>query len=158
MGRWDNYSIFESFCKVVKEIKKDELVIFGWSDTSRFRLTDRNGNWINYLANDNKIDVVAEYMDRDSIDKLLANRSNKKYDSEVNNWINLINHTLKDNCVIHWTPFANNLHADRLQMFERIKADTKGKVDDAHFSERGQLELSRVLEGKYNRIKSKKLI
>jgi hypothetical protein len=158
MGSWDNYSIFESFCKVVKEIKKDELVIFGWSDSSRFRLTDPSGNWINYLPNNSKIPVLAEYMDRDSINKLLANRSNKRYDSEVNNWIHLINHTLKNNYVIHWTAFRNSLQANYLSGFDEIRDETKGEIDDVHFSEQGQIQLSKVLERKYNRIKNKEII
>jgi hypothetical protein len=158
VGGWDNYSIFESFCKVVKEIKKDDLIIFGWSNSARFRLTDKNGEWINYLPNDNGMLRDAEYMDRDSIKKLLANRSNKKYDSEVNNWINLINHTLKNNYVIHWTAFKNTLEADCLNEFEIIKNETNGEIDNKHFSEQGQLKLSQVLEAKYNRIKNKEII
>lgn len=158
MGSWDNYSIFESFCKVVKQIKKDELVIFGWSDVCRFRLTDPRGNWINYLPTDDGRKVGAEYMDRDSINKLLANRSNKRHDSEVNNWINLINHTLRNSHVIHWTPFVNTLQVNYLGDFEKIIDETEGKVDDGHFSESGQLELSNVLEQIYNRIKNKEII
>jgi hypothetical protein len=157
-GAWDNYSIFESFCKVVKEIKKDDLIIFGWSNSARFRLTDKNGRWINYLPNVNEIAMDAEYMDRDSINKLLANRSNKQYDNEVNNWINLINHTLKNNYVIHWTPFKNTLQALRVNGLEQIRNETNGEIDDAHFSEQGQLNLSQILEAKYNIIKNKEII
>jgi hypothetical protein len=159
MGTWDNYSIFESFCKVVKEIKKDDLVIFGWSDTCRFRLAAKNGQWINCLPSDQSIPFTPiEYMDRDSINKLLANRSNRRYDSEVNNWINLINHTLRDNYVIHWTPFANSLQVNYFGGFDEIRNETKGEVDDGHFSEQGQLDLSKALEQIYNRSKNKELI
>ena len=48
-------------------------------------------------------------MDKDSIQKLILNRGNSKYSEEINIWIKLINHILKDISVIHWTPFDNNI-------------------------------------------------
>lgn len=158
MGSWDNYSIFESFCRNVNDIQKDDLVIFGWSDPVRFRLTDGRGNWHSFTPNHNKITIPAEYMDIESIEKLLANRANPKYSEEVNIWINLINHTLKDKHVIHWTPFVNTIHAIYLSGFPIIRDETDGVVNDGHFSEAGQEELSKVLEAKYNRIKNKEII
>ena len=97
-------------------------------------------------------------MDRDSINKLLANRANKKYGEEVNAWIKLINNTLKDNNVIHWTPFVGNINATFLKEFELIRDETGGVINDGHFSESGHIELSNVLERKYNRIKNKEII
>jgi hypothetical protein len=158
MGSWDNYSIFDSFCRVVDEITKDDLVIFGWSDTVRFRLTDARGNWHSFTPNHNKTIIPAEYMDIDSIDKLLANRANPKYSEEINVWIKLINHTLKHTNVIHWTPFVNNIQAIYLSGFPIIRDETDGVVNDGHFSEKGQEDLSKILEAKYNRIKNKEII
>jgi hypothetical protein len=158
MGSWDNYSIFESFCMVVNKIKKDDLIIFGWSDPVRFRLTDFRGNWHYFTANHNSTEIPAQYMDVDSIQKILANRGNKRYSDEVNTWINLINHTLKNNCVIHWTPFVNNIQAAFLSGFERVSEETNGEVNDGHFSENGQEELSKVLESKINRIRNRDII
>lgn len=158
MGSWDNYSIFESFCRVVNEIEKDDLVIFGWSEPVRFRMTDGSGNWHYFTPNHNKKDIPAEYMDIDSIDRILANRANPRYCEEVNIWIKLINHTLKGISVIHWTPFVSNIQATYLSGFPIIKDETKGVVNDGHFTEDGQEQLSRILEEKYNKIKRKELI
>lgn len=155
---WDNYSIFESFCRVVDEIEKDDLVIFGWSDPVRFRLTDGKGNWNYFTPNHNKKSIPAEYMDIDSIDKLLANRANPRYSEEVNIWLNLINYALKGKSVIHWTPFVSNIQAHYLSGFEIIRDETNGVVNDRHFSETGQEELSKLLEAKYNKIKRKEII
>ena len=157
-GGWDNYSIFESFCNVVDKIEKKDFVIFEWSSSVRFRLTDEDGNWHNFIPKYDNPTILAEYMDRDSINKLLANRANKKYGEEVNAWIKLINNTLKDNNVIHWTPFVGNINATFLKEFELIRDETGGVINDGHFSESGHIELSNVLERKYNRIKNKEII
>ena len=155
---WDNYSIFESFCGVANQIKKDDLVIFEWSDTTRFRLTDSNGIWHYFVPSWRPKSVYAEYMDRESVDKILANRTNPKYSEEVNMWIQLINHALKNISVIHWTPFVSNIQANYLSGFETIRDETNGVINDEHFSEAGQEELSKLLEANYNRIKRKEII
>lgn len=155
---WDNYSIFESFCGVVNQIKKNDLVIFEWSDSIRFRLTDSNGIWQYFVPSWIPELVSAEYMDKDSVVKILANRSNPKYSEEVNMWIQLINHTLKNISVIHWTPFINNIQANHLSGFETIQDETIGVITDTHFSEKGQTQLSDILEAKYNKIKRKEII
>jgi hypothetical protein len=158
MGSWDNYSIFESFCRVAHQIKKGDLVIFGWSDPVRFRMTDSRGNW-HYLTPGYWPEIITvQYMDRESVDKILANRSNPKYSEEVNMWIQLVNHTLKNISVIHWTPFVNDIQAIHLSGFEMIKDETGGAVNDGHFSESGQEELSKILEARYNKIKNKEII
>ena len=155
---WDNYSIFESFCRVVTQIRKNDLVIFGWSNPIRFRLTDSFGNWHYYMPTWIPDIIDAECMNRDSIQRIILNRNNIKYSEEVNMWINLIDHTLKNNRVMHWTPFDSNINAFRLNGFETIRDETNAVLKDVHYSENGQEQLSKVLEAKYTRIKNKEII
>ncbi len=159
MGSSDNYSIFESFCKNVNHIEKDDLVIFGWSDAVRFRMTDGSGGWHSFTPCFREDSVPAEYMDRDSIDKILANRTNPRYEEEVNIWINAINKFLNYTTVIHWTSFKSSINATYIYPgLQTIKSETNGQVNDAHFSENGQEELSKILQAKYSRIKNKEFI
>ena len=44
-GGWDNYSILQSFCENIAEIKKNDIVFVGWAPEPRIRLTDKNGVW-----------------------------------------------------------------------------------------------------------------
>lgn len=155
---WDNYSIFESFCRVVTEIEKEDLVIFGWTNPIRFRLTDSNGDWHYFVPSVMPDTIHAEYMNKDSIQQIISNRHNSKYSEEVNLWINLIEHTLKDNIVIHWTPFDSNINAIVLNGFETIRNETNAVLKDVHYSEKGQLQLSNTLLTLYNRIKKKDII
>ena len=159
MGSWDNYSIFESFCRNVNDIEKDDLVIFGWSDPVRFRLTDGGGNWHPFTPNYQYKTIPAEHMDNDSIDKLLANRAHPQYAEEVNNWIKAINKLLNYTTVIHWTSFKCPINVTYIYPgLETIHSETNGEVSDFHFSENGQEELSNILEIKYNKIKNKEII
>lgn len=158
MGSWDNYSIFESFCKVVNEIHKNDLIIFGWSSSERFRVVSTSGYWHQLAPSYDRTHPIVHSLSDNTINEMFVNRSHIQYSYEVNNWINLINHTLKDKYVIHWTPFVNSINAIYLSGFPIIRDETNGVVNDGHFSEAGQEELSYVLEAKYNRIKNKEII
>ena len=155
---WDNYSIFESFCRVVTQIQKNDFIIFGWSSPIRFRLTDKFGDWQYLVPTAPVKDGQTEYVNKDCIERIFLNRENVKYSEEVNLWIHLIDHILKDNTVIHWTPFDSGINAVCLQGFETIRNETNGVLKDVHFSEGGQKELSKVLQETYNRIKNKDII
>lgn len=158
MGSWDNYSIFESFCKVVNEIEKNDTVIFGWSSPERFRIINNGGYWNQLAPSYDRTQPITHNLSERTIDEIFINRLHIKYSDEVNNWIKLINFALKDNIVIHWTPFISKINAHMLNSFEVIRDETNGEVNDGHFSEDGQEELSKVLESKYNRIKNKEII
>ncbi len=158
MGSWDNYSIFESFCKVVNQIEKNDLVIFGWSSLERFRIVNNGGYWHQLAPSYDRTYPIPHSLSERTIDEIFINRTHQRYSDEVNNWIKLINYTLKRISVIHWTPFINNIQATYLSGFPIIRDETNGIVNDGHFSEKGQEELSKILEAKYNRIKNKEII
>lgn len=158
MGSWDNYSIFESFCEIVDKIEKDDVLIFGWSSPERFRVVSVNGYWKQMAPSYDRKLPINHNLSEQTIDEIFVNRTHIKYSEEVNSWIKLINFTLKDNIVIHWTPFNSNIKAHILNGFEIIKKETNGIVNDGHFSEGGQLELSKKLDLIYNRIKNKEII
>ena len=154
----DNYSIFESFCEIVDKIKKNDVLIFGWSSPERFRVISAGGYWRQMAPSYDRSSPIVHNLSEQTIDEIFVNRTHIKYSTEVNNWIKLINIALKDKVVIHWTPFASNINAYFLNGFEIIKNETKGVVNDGHFSEGGQLELSEKLQIIYDRLKNKEII
>lgn len=152
-GGWDNISIFEEFCKSANDIKDGDYIIFGWSDPVRFRLANYEfTNWANYLPSN--YDNLIENISKQTIEEILINRNHKLYKNELFNWINLINFSLKNCKVIHWT-WCGNLSklADWSNgstltngCIDTITTETKGVMHDSHYSESGHLILANLLE------------
>ena len=139
-GGSDNYSIFEMFCKNINKFEKNDIVIIGWSDVGRFRLSNNNGRWTsivpNFSNNINNIDNI----NQNTIDEILVNRTSEIYIEEINSWIKLIKKSLQGIKFISWSTF-NNGKINGLYINEKIElifTETKGEIKDAHFSELGQ--------------------
>jgi len=139
VGGYDNYSIFDTLCNNVHRIKENDIVIIGWSSVIRFRLAAKDGDWVKFVPG-----TVTDYhithhtdMSRNTIEEIFVNRDNSIYYKEVNNWIHFINHTMKNNKIIHWTPFDDNvdLNVHKLLKLETIKTESNGDVIDTHYSE-----------------------
>jgi hypothetical protein len=105
-----------------------------------------------YTGNDKSLKNISI----NTINEILVNRNHYLYSVEVNNWIKLINFTLKNNTVVHWTAFESSMNVIFIGGIERISVETNDEIIDGHFSEKGQLELSEKLMSTF--IKNKKLI
>lgn len=152
IGGCDNYTIFEEFCKSSHLIGQNDTVIFGWTETLRFRVVanhrirgDRE-YWYSIRPID---DMVFKNTDLtpETKETILVERTKTKYIHEVNSWIHLINTFLSSVPVIHWN-FSSDL-MDGIYVspktIEHINHETNGKVQDGHYSEYGHLQLSRIL-------------
>jgi hypothetical protein len=143
----DNYSILESFCENLDKIKNDDLVIINWSNVDRFRIVNSFDSWIRILPNRleilNQTDISAK-----TIDQIMVNRMSKKYCEEVLNWSKLINQISKEKKIVQWS-YVENLKSKTIKyinpILENIVTETKGEVNDNHFSEKGNEELSKYI-------------
>lgn len=158
VGGYDNYSIFESFIDVVDEINSEDVLIFGWSNVTRFRLVNNNGIWKPIIPNYEDNIKNLENINEDTINQILVNRTNKLYENELNSFIKLINYTFKKNIIVHWSLFNKTINATYVGNIETIRKETNGEVDDGHYSENGQKELSKILMSLYNKKKNRELI
>lgn len=163
-----NSYIFEEFCKVSNQIKKDDIVIFGWTNQQRFRLSDKNNNWVYFIPNyDDDTFVVQgelknlELISKSTITETLINRIYSPYSIEICNWINLINHTLKYTTTFHWSwaDYDNNCDIYQAKGYKSIKDETNGKVNDAHWCEQSHYDfanfiLNKITDGKINNTKN----
>lgn len=140
-GGYDNYSIFETLCANVDKIGSDDILIFGWSSLSRIRLATKYDTWQSFVPNYNNNMLEMENISLKTLDELYVNRISVLYKNELNNWIKLINHLFK-NIVIHWTYFVENADCILLDKFQRISVETNKKVNDQHYSEKGQNDLA----------------
>lgn len=154
-GGSDNYSIFETFCESVGRIKKNDILIFGWSSPLRFRVVGNWDNWKSILPKMNKNAELPKNISKTTVDEIMVNRDHRLCSMEVNNWIRLINLAFKDNKIVHWTAFKCDINATYVAA-SNINLETNGEIDDKHFSEKGHLELSEILMTPY--IKNKKLL
>lgn len=154
-GGSDNYSIFETFCESVGRIKKNDIIIFGWSSPLRFRVVGDWDNWKPILPRMNINDELPKNISKSTVDEIMVNRDHHLCSIEVNNWIRFINLAFKDNRIVHWTAFKCNIEAIYV-VASRITLETNGEIDDGHFSEKGHLELSEKLMSKF--IKKNKII
>jgi hypothetical protein len=154
-GGSDNYTIFETFCSSIGKIRKNDIIIFGWSSPLRYRLVGFRGGWKSILPMINLNDKSLQNISPNTIDEMLLNRNHRLYSIEVNNWIRLINLAFKDNIISHWTSFQCDIDAMYVGT-GRIALETNNEIADGHFSEKGHLELSEILMSTF--IKNKKLI
>jgi len=142
----DNYSIFERVCEASVNIKPGDIVIIGWSRRTRFRIVNPYHNWWKSIIKvDNKDDVYS-YMSKQSITEIMLNRESVLYSNEVNNWINLLNVTFKNNTIINWTwsKYDYELNAINLSDMCIITKESNGEHINDHYGEQGHKELSDI--------------
>ncbi len=151
VGGYDNYSIFGTLCRNVHKIKENDIIIIGWSSVIRFRLAAKNNDWVKFVPGTVTDTHISHHTDisRNTIEEIFVNRDNLVYYQEVNNWIHFINHTMKNNKIIHWTPFDDNvnLNVNKLLKLETIKMETK-VVEDNHYGENAHKKLSSIFSEK----------
>ncbi len=145
IGGTDNYTILDTIIHSLDKIEKEDVIIIGWSNTIRFRIASNQNAFntirpgtLDYVLSLNK---EMQYMDLsdETLAEMSANRDNQIYITELNNYIKLLNYTFKDNKIIHWSPFAQ--HREGLNTtfknpfdYETIREETKGEIDDGHFT------------------------
>lgn len=146
VGGYDNYSIFEVLCKNIDRIKEDDIVIIGWSNVTRFRMASKDNDWVRFVPGTITDFHIKHHTDlsKDTIEEICVNRDNQVYFNEVNSWIKFINHTMKQNKIIHWTPFDNNLNlnAHKILKLETTRMESNGLINDDHYSENSHKKLS----------------
>jgi hypothetical protein len=154
LGGVDNSHILEEFCKVIDKINEDDILIFGWTNQSRFRLVNKNNQWGHFNPdgrNDGgffahkKIETF-DFISENTIKELLINRSTLPYTLEVCNWIKLINSSTK-NKTIHWSWHTDLSKCGIIfsKKYKTIREETNGVVDDGHWCEDSHYEFSDFL-------------
>jgi hypothetical protein len=158
IGGCDNYTIFEEFCKSSHLIGKNDSVIFGWTQTLRFRVVansripgDRE-YWYTIRTVDDMVKVNTD-LTPEIRDVMLVERSKSKYVDEVNSWIHLINTFLSSNTVIHWNFSTAKMKGIFVhpKTIEKIGYETNDKIKDGHYSEYGHVQLSKILSNSLER-------
>jgi len=147
LGGSDNDTIFELIIKNAPEFKKDDIVIVGWSDIVRFRLVNDFNKFDFLLPNKSNSEVISDVSET-TINEILVNRLNPMYFEEFKIRFDFLNWLLKDITFIQWTAWVSNLQTNKYvinfakQFKPNIHLETKGVVNDTHYSELGHIELT----------------
>jgi hypothetical protein len=141
---FDNYSIFESFCKVSDKINSEDIVIIGWSQVLRFRLYSKMLNKlksVNVWQTSRNVDLD---IPKQTLDEVIVNRDNQLWIDEVYHWMKLINLSSKlvKFRLHYWSFFVEfpefYIINELLDLGAKyISHETNNKVDDNHFGEKG---------------------
>lgn len=156
VGGQTNYDIFEWFCKMCGNFKENDIVLVGWSDNIRFRLYDEytkdyitiRPNAIQHSNNPKVLNGVS----LNTINEIITNRTNKKWEEEICNWeILMKTYCEMKKCKLHFWTFCNKLNKseyiggshnnfrEHLMSMgaEDITMETNGLLNDEHFGEKG---------------------
>jgi hypothetical protein len=113
-GGSSNYNIFMQFSNVSHLIKKNDILIFGWTQLARFIAA----NFVENIFN-NVVPAGENYenlgMSQTTINEILINRTHEIWRQEVLSWINVIdsfcNNIGAEN--YHWTSDENIFNVDK---------------------------------------------
>jgi hypothetical protein len=147
IGGFDNDSMFELLLKHAPEFKKDDVIIIGWSDITRFRLVNDVGRFVSVIVNMDNSKLIST-ISEDTINEILVNRSHNTYFEEFRIRTEFLNWVFKDYVFIQWTPFqlVSDTIFYNVNFFNgnkhNIKLDTNGLIKDLHYSEIGHQELT----------------
>lgn len=141
-GGSDNYSIFQSICDSVHNIKSDDIILVGWSSTTRFRLVDKWDEWKHIIPNFDRNQRTLENISQSTIDEILVNRTHNLYIEEVRSWLKLLNYTFSNNTIIHWSALEYTAAHNYFRNLPTIRLETNGEIDDNHYCEEGHIQLA----------------
>ena len=128
-GGMCNDYMFLEFMKNYKDIKSNDIEIFGWSNIQRI-LIPNNGMWFSNLHG-------FKTLSQNTQDEIRIMRSDPLFVQRQLEIIDFINNCLSsDITTIHWT-WSTIPHKNSLSIY----TETKGEIDDSHYSEEGHLDL-----------------
>jgi hypothetical protein len=157
-----NASVFFNFCRLAKEIKKNDIVIIQWTMLERFLwYRESTSSFVNVLPNQYPNDTLPN----DLYDHIIFNKSNSLWFEEIFNYQNIINELAeaKGFNVYFWSIddryyeyFKNDIKENKQYLIgnliespfyilaavkkhggQTINDETNGKIPDFHLGEIG---------------------
>ena len=161
-GGDDNYTIFHKFINKINNIDKNDVLIFGWTDFLRFRIISKEKNFLPICPlelsqigeNQNRKNKILEmdaniFYSKQTLTEILVNRDNDLYINEINDFINIINFSFKNNKIIHWSwmDYKNKLNLSiPFMKLETINDENKDIVDFHYNEESHKILANKIIE------------
>jgi hypothetical protein len=123
-GGFSNYSIFEEFLNNKHLITSKDILVFGWTTESRFRIANESNQLIDVIpfnAHPKQNDDVSKNTTNEiGVNKITYNIWWK----EITNYIDIINSLFPSNLIYHWTWIDNETtYPTRLWSEEMLNND-----------------------------------
>jgi hypothetical protein len=123
-GGFSNYSIFEEFLKNKHRITERDILVFGWTTESRFRIANESNTLIDIIPF-NQHPKQNDDVSKTTTDEIAVNKIS--YDvwwTEISNYIEIINSLFPKNLIYHWTWIDNETtYPTRLWSEEMLTKD-----------------------------------
>jgi hypothetical protein len=134
VGGMCNEYILTKFMENYHKIQPNDIVVFGWTDVTRFMYIHED-RWTTNIFKTDKLSNFAK-------DEMKVIRSHKLYEKKQLDIIKFIDKILPNNTTIHWTwstiPSEHSL---------TITKETNGEIIDNHYGEDGHRDLyNKIIE------------
>jgi hypothetical protein len=108
IGGNSNYGIINQFYDVCDQIKENDIIIFGWTQVSRFIMANFKEEIMNHVLVC-ETDYSGTYLSKKSLEEIFYNRTHPLWVNEVHKWIFMTNaYANKVGAKIyHWTSDSN---------------------------------------------------
>jgi hypothetical protein len=103
-GATCNYDIFYSFCNIVSDLNKGDIVVYQWQNTHRFLMANPNKNFLQTILPSQ--DYSDDY-DKKILENISVNRTNEVWIQELVYFTKIINEICKEKgvTIFYWTYF-----------------------------------------------------
>ena len=145
-GIFDNYKMIELFVDNMDRFNEGDIISFGWTATARIRFVDESTNQWEVINSRGMKGDVFKGMTVSTLSEIAVNRDHELYTKELIKWTKLINKSLPNVSIIHWT-WTNNSYF----RYERISDETEKKLNDLHWSENGHRQFADWFIGVHNK-------
>lgn len=160
-GGASNRSILSQYMSVVDEIEPNDVLIFGWTNLSRFRAINHSDEIIDVVSMGTGIKVPN--FSETSINETILLRNNYVFFTEILEYIKLIKKAQPNNVIINWTwhsivglenldirqekniiakKFYENVFYYDYDNMEKIYEETNNQIIDHHYSENAHIFLA----------------
>ena len=129
-GGMCNEYILMKFMECYHKIQPSDVVVFGWTDISRYLIPNLNDyGWVS------NIHIINSNLSQSSKDEIKVMRSHPLYVNKQLDIISFIDTILPHNTTIHWTWYNMKFKCSS------ITKETNGQVVDEHYGEEGHRHL-----------------
>lgn len=151
-GAHDNSKMFNVFIKNLDNFQDGDIISFGWTGQPRLRVVNTKTNsWIVVNAHKMMEDILSHDFAVQSLVEMSVNRMHPLYIEDLKIWMTAIDRLVPNCKVIHWSWTQKWLSSN----FESIQEETKGEIDDFHWSENGHRKFAEwFLDVYHNKIEN----
>ena len=124
-GGCSNYTIFDTFLDMYEEIKKNDILVFGWTTENRFRISNDLNEFVDVMPF-NSHPKQNDDVDKNTVNQIAINKLNYNiWWKEINNFIKIIKNLSATKNIHFWTWVENDTKYPERIWSEEMLADNR---------------------------------